>query len=62
MINNPHPFKGLNTRILILNPISGRGFVNHGSTLGLLFKGIGYRAEGLVSYVVGFRDMEATWK
>ena len=31
MINKPPPFKGLNTRIPIIIPIKGRGFINHGS-------------------------------
>ena len=34
MINKPPPFKGLNIRIPIITPIMGRGFINHGSTLG----------------------------
>ena len=35
MINKPPPFKGLNVRIPIIIPIKGRGFINHGSGLGL---------------------------
>ena len=30
MINKPPPFKGLDIRILIIIPIKGRGFINHG--------------------------------
>ena len=33
MINKPPPFKGLSTRIPIIIPIKGRGFINKGSTL-----------------------------
>ena len=36
MINKPPPFEGLNTRIPIMIPIKGRGFVNQGSGLGAL--------------------------
>ena len=35
MVQKPPPFKGLNIRILIINPIKGRGFINHGSGLGV---------------------------
>ena len=30
-MNNPCPVKALNTRIPIVIPIKGRGFINHGS-------------------------------
>ena len=50
MINNPPPFKGLNTRIPIIIPMKGRGFINQGSTLGfwvlpltLKWLGLGFR-------------------
>ena len=33
MMNEPPPFKGLNTRIPIIIPIKGRGFINQGSGL-----------------------------
>ena len=33
MMNKPPPFKGLNIRMLIIIPIKGRGFINHGSGL-----------------------------
>ena len=36
MIHKPPPFKGLNTRIPSMIPTKGRGFVNHGSGLGVL--------------------------
>ena len=35
MINNPPPCKGLNSRIPIIIPVKGRGFINHGFGLGL---------------------------
>ena len=35
MIKKPLPFKGLNIRIRIIIPIKGRGFINHGSGLGV---------------------------
>ena len=31
MIDQSHPFQGLNTRILLIIPIKGRGFINQGS-------------------------------
>ena len=34
MINKPPPFKGLNSRIPVIIPMKGRGFVNQG--LGLV--------------------------
>ena len=34
--NKPRPFKGLNTRIPIIIPITGRGFINHASTVAFL--------------------------
>ena len=34
MINKPPPFKGLDISIPIIIPVKGRGFINHGSTLG----------------------------
>ena len=34
MINKPPQFKGLNTRIPIIVPIRGRGFIHQGSRLG----------------------------
>ena len=37
----PPPFKSLHIRIPIIIPIKGRGFINHGSTLGL--QGLGFR-------------------
>ena len=37
MINKPPVFNDLNIRIPIIIPLYGRGFVNHGSTLGPLF-------------------------
>ena len=36
MINKPPPFKGINIGIPIIIPIKGRGFINHGSGLGIL--------------------------
>ena len=33
MINQPPPFKGFNTRISIIIPNKGRGFINQGSGL-----------------------------
>ena len=33
MMKNEPPFKGLNTRIPMIIPIKGRGFINQGSTL-----------------------------
>ena len=33
MINDAPPFKGLNMRIPIIIPMTGRGFINHGSGL-----------------------------
>ena len=41
MINSPLPFKGLNTRILIMSRRKGRGVLNQGSGLG--FSGLGCR-------------------
>ena len=35
MITKPPPLKDLNIRIPIIIPIKGRGFINHGSELGL---------------------------
>ena len=32
MINKHPPFKGLNSRIPIIIPTKGKGFINHGST------------------------------
>ena len=34
MINKPPPVKGLDTRIPIAIPITGRGFIKHGCGLG----------------------------
>ena len=39
MINKPPPFKRLDTRIPIIVPIKGRGFINQGSTLAGLIEG-----------------------
>ena len=36
MIDKHPPSQGLNIRIPIISPIKGRGFINHGSTLGHL--------------------------
>ena len=33
MINKPPPFKGLDSRIPIIIPTKGRGFIHQGSTL-----------------------------
>ena len=37
MINKPALFKGLNTRIPVIIPVEGRGFINQGSGLILTF-------------------------
>ena len=68
MMNKPPPFRGFNIRILIISPIKGRGFINHGSGLCILQTqvyssrvwGLGFRAciGFLVSSVwdCGFRE------
>ena len=33
MINNPPPFKSLNSRIPLITPFEGRGFIDQGSEL-----------------------------
>ena len=33
LINKPPPFKGLDISLLIIAPINGRVFINHGSGL-----------------------------
>ena len=39
-MSNPCPFKALSTRIPIVIPIKGRGFINHGSGFGFRNLGI----------------------
>ena len=50
MIHKPLPCKGLSIRIPIIIPIKGRGFSNHGSTLGI----IGFKE---LTGIMGFIDL-----
>ena len=45
MISQPHPFKGLNITIPIIIPIKGRGFINHGSALGVKAQDSGFKVS-----------------